>query len=479
MKNFIIILLYLLLFPCIGNSQWQTYNLSHNGVAYCMDFYNINTGVVCGHTLFPFNEKPYYTINSGVTWLPAQCPPAIRAVSEVQFINAMILYATGAENLVILNRGINETALQKYLPDFIKRSIVKIGRTGFTTEYEGAFLKSTNAGVSWQKVTQFDSLTGYLMDLHFFNESTGYVIADSSNIGNSRVLKTTNGGINWQTIRVEPILNLRKLLFLNESTGFVCGFKNYDTSVTGVLFRTTNAGLNWIKTSFDAGEELKDICFTNQTTGIAICQGPYDFKIYKTVNSGVSLDLVNYFQNVLEESINTIQGTGIVFINGTVDSSSYFKTFTAKSTDYGLSWEVKYFYWNEEIIHSRLIDLNTWFMCGGNADVPAVVLKSTNGGTISVNNISTNVPGKYILYQNYPNPFNPVTSIKYDIVFTDNVNIKIFDISGKEVAEPVNEKLSPGTYNLIFDASDLASGVYIYRITTNNYTGIKKMVHIK
>jgi hypothetical protein len=485
MKITALILPFLFLFASGGNSQWITYNLSHEGVVYCMDFYNVNNGVACGHTLTAFNEKPYYTTNSGVNWVSAQCPTTIRAVSRVKFINASTLYATGAENLVLYNSGkiSNEINL---LPDFLKRDFIQLGRTGIITDYRGAFLKSTNAGISWQKVIQFDTLTGYLMDLNFFNLNTGYVIADSGSIGNSRVLKTINGGVNWQIIRIEQNLNLRRLLFVNENTGFVSGFKNYDSAIGGVLFRTTNAGVNWIKTNYKNGEEIKDISFSNSSTGFAICQGNYAFKVYKTVNAGNTWDSISYFQYVLSESICTVPGTGIVFITGTIDSSFYLKTFTAKSTDYGLNWTTKNYYWDDEILYSCLVDQNNWFMCGGNFNVSAVILKSTNGGSISVNNISSGIPDKYSLSQNYPNPFNPFTNIRFSIAEngkgkTENgiVSLKIFNSLGKEVAILVNEKLGAGEYEVKWDAADFPSGIYFYKLETSNFIQTKKMILIK
>ena len=89
------------------------------------------------------------------------------------------------------------------------------------------------------------------------------------------------------------------------------------------------------------------------------------------------------------------------------------------------------------------------------------------------------IPTEFKIYQNYPNPFNPTTSIKYDIATTSNVKIKVYDISGKEVADLVNTQLEPGRYEANFDAVNFASGVYFCRIETKDFTNIIRMLLIK
>ena len=89
------------------------------------------------------------------------------------------------------------------------------------------------------------------------------------------------------------------------------------------------------------------------------------------------------------------------------------------------------------------------------------------------------IPNKYYLSQNFPNPFNPTTTINYQLEKIGFVSIKVYNILGQEVTALVNEVKSPGKYNITFNASSLASGVYIYRLTINNFVAVKKMELIK
>jgi subtilisin-like proprotein convertase family protein len=92
---------------------------------------------------------------------------------------------------------------------------------------------------------------------------------------------------------------------------------------------------------------------------------------------------------------------------------------------------------------------------------------------------NNNSPLSFSLEQNYPNPFNPNTSIKYYIAKQSFVRLVIYDISGREVAVLSNETKNPGTYEAIFNAGNLASGVYFYSIDAGDFKDTKKMVLIK
>ena len=111
--------------------------------------------------------------------------------------------------------------------------------------------------------------------------------------------------------------------------------------------------------------------------------------------------------------------------------------------------------------------------------------------TINIQKISSEVPVSFTLYQNYPNPFNPITKIKFAIPLSRGVSegrgvlvrLIVYDILGREIAVLVNESaaggLNAGTYQADWDASNYPSGIYFYKLVTDNYTETKKMVLIK
>jgi hypothetical protein len=83
------------------------------------------------------------------------------------------------------------------------------------------------------------------------------------------------------------------------------------------------------------------------------------------------------------------------------------------------------------------------------------------------------------LQQNYPNPFNPNTTIKYQLGNDGFVNLKVFNSLGEQVAELVNQSQKGGSYQLIFEAKDLPSGIYVYQLSSGNYTESKKMILLR
>lgn len=96
-----------------------------------------------------------------------------------------------------------------------------------------------------------------------------------------------------------------------------------------------------------------------------------------------------------------------------------------------------------------------------------------------VNFTGNELPVTYELFQNYPNPFNPSTTIRYQVPEDGVVSLRIYDILGKEVKTLVNEQKTVGKYEISFDASGFASGVYIYRIQVNDFVSVKKMMLLK
>lgn len=98
---------------------------------------------------------------------------------------------------------------------------------------------------------------------------------------------------------------------------------------------------------------------------------------------------------------------------------------------------------------------------------------------IGINQISTEVPGKFNLEQNYPNPFNPVTKIKFAVAKASSVKLSVFDVTGRLVSVIIDKQLNAGTYVTDFDASRLSSGIYFYRLESGIYRETKKMTLIK
>ncbi len=180
-----------------------------------------------------------------------------------------------------------------------------------------------------------------------------------------------------------------------------------------------------------------------------------------------------------------IDQTGNIYVTGsTISSGSDFDFGTVKYSSSGeVLWSILY----ENIL--AVDDKAVMVKADNNGNVYVTGTSSGFSGIdfltvkysqpIGITPISTEVPDGFELGQNYPNPFNPKTNVKIQMPKSGFVKLAVFDITGKEVAVLVNENLNAGTYNVDFDASQLASGTYFYRIETGNFTEVKKMVLVK
>ena len=88
-------------------------------------------------------------------------------------------------------------------------------------------------------------------------------------------------------------------------------------------------------------------------------------------------------------------------------------------------------------------------------------------------------PIRFLLDQNYPNPFNPETGIRYQVSGSSDVKLVVYDLVGREVAVLAKERKAPGSYEVQFDASGLASGVYLYRLTAGEFVETRKLLLLR
>ena len=108
-----------------------------------------------------------------------------------------------------------------------------------------------------------------------------------------------------------------------------------------------------------------------------------------------------------------------------------------------------------------------------------ILLVSNNGKSIGGEYTGNIIPIEYNLSQNYPNPFNPSTTIRYSIPNQSHVVLKIYDLTGREIKILVNDIKTPGNYSVSFNASELSSGIYFYKLTAGDFVQTKKMVLVK
>jgi hypothetical protein len=131
---------------------------------------------------------------------------------------------------------------------------------------------------------------------------------------------------------------------------------------------------------------------------------------------------------------------------------------------------------------ARIQFTHIWYRCrqySGKADFSQLNATDPNVSTVTSPQRVSSSAQNFILRQNYPNPFNPNTSITYSIIKAGNVELSVYNIVGEKVSQLVSEYQMPGIYQVSFDGSSLSSGIYYYRITTNEFENTKKMLLLR
>ena len=207
-------------------------------------------------------------------------------------------------------------------------------------------------------------------------------------------------------------------------------------SFTEGLFRSTDNGENWSPISNGLGSlQLGALAFADNGT---IFAGTFNGGVFRSMDNGDSWNEMNNGLTNPHARSFVINSSGVIF-TGTDGSGVY------RSTDNGESWH--------QINEGLKI-------------------------TTSVEQ-TTELPSTFRLEQNYPNPFNPSTTIEFALAEGSDVTLKVFDLTGKEVAILVNETLAPGTYKVTFEANKLPSAIYFYRIEADGFSQIKKLMLLK
>lgn len=425
MKTTIIVFLMLVFFNInISYSQygWFQQNSGTYSTLNSVCFIDQNTGWTAGQ-----NGTIRNTTNGGDNWL-FQNSGTSRTLNSIFFADAQTGYTVGGESpietivLKTSNGGNNWVRLNFIPPAIEAYSVFFINaNTGFISGNINAICKTTDGGVTWIYCGSSGN-ANWLRSLYFVDQNIGWLIGRDMYSLNANILKTTDGAYNWSVIYTGTGYKEHKSLhFQDTNLGYAVGD-------SGVIIKTTDGGNNWLNLNSGTVNNLNSIDIISPSYAWAV--GGYANTILMSSNSG---------QNWFFQPVN----------------QSYLKSVDFVSALTG--WAV------------------------GDA---GKIFKTTSGGLTYLSEIENHIPKKFTLYQNYPNPFNPVTKIKFDVASVGNgrdrsVQLIVYDILGREITTLVNEPLKPGTYEVEWDGSNYPSGIYFYKLATEEYSETKRMILLK
>lgn len=192
--------------------------------------------------------------------------------------------------------------------------------------------------------------------------------------------------------------------------------------------------------------------------------------------------VARYIKERNSASVSEISNHGdsiTVELTDNLDSSYYNVPLTIRRP-IPVGWDSVIVCQNGDTVSSKIVKIDTvqYVMFDAAPDTGNITIVNETGIAVGLHG-GFSSPVTFGLLQNYPNPFNPTTVISYQLPVVSIVTLKIYDVLGREIESLVNEKESAGYYNVTFNASDLPSGVYFYRIGTERSSAVKKLMLVK
>ena len=458
-----------------GGLNWTTQMSGFSGNIYCL------TSLGANLFLGTNNNGIFKSSDFGVTWFPFNS--GIYSLSIYAIVTSGNNLFAGTYNnggvFFSTNAGTNWSPVNNNLPNLGINDLYVDGNNLYAATYYADIHRTTNNGDNWNillpvtPATSFSAVT--VINNYIFAGNGMYIYRSSDNgatwstvyNGSCYSLSNNNGilfaGMNNSIVRSTDLGTTWFPTYTPGVYSFAFSGNNIyaGTGGNGQILLSSDNGVTWnILLSGSFGTVRAMAIYNN-----VIFAGTSSSGVLKSTDMGITWAVCNvglgstsishmimYYQNVFVTSDN-------IYV----------------STNYGSSWTIVSYGLNSAF-PQRLAIIYPYIFVGTSGNS---VWRRPLSEIVGVNDPGVNIPKDFLLGQNYPNPFNPVTNIKYQIAKSSYVQLKIYDLLGKEVATLVNSQLQPGTYSVLWDGTNYPSGVYFYRIQSGSFTDAKKMTLVK
>ena len=473
-----------------------------------VSFFDEDHGITVGE-----NGKFLTTADGGVSWQLDSLDVYTRLYSVVCY-DAQSAWLAGNLSLIrkTADRGQNWVRQDSGFEEWVMDLVFLNENIGWGAGAKGHLIHTTDGGGQWEQVdlvnAYFSPVWQQLQTVFFLNPDRGWV-AGRDDI----MLSTTDGGVSWieeQGLKLR-IPNIFTVQFVDENNGFALGKNDEWNSIFGY---TTNGGTNWQRIFFDV--RLSDIVFLNPDTGWAVGIGTAgNSLIMKTTNGGFSWEsrptpsqgmllalefvtpmtawAVGWYGNILKTTdggetweqqssplFTEAHLTNLTFVDVNHGYVSGWNGTVLRTSDGGTSWDLLYSGTSEWLYGIHFTDQNTGWVCGSQG----AIMHTTDGGgeairthvNTGIGTVDPALPAVLTLHQNYPNPFNSATTVAFSLEEASHVTVRIYDLTGREVATLTDRRFEPGRHETVWHAGSLPSGLYFCRIRAGRYAQVRKLV---
>jgi photosystem II stability/assembly factor-like uncharacterized protein len=426
-----------------GGQEWRFLDLPLRGIPLCIERLGLDNIYIGDDSGYVYNSR-----DTGKTWTSERITTLpIRSIYPVRGLDTygLELFALTPHSLFI------------------------------RTEYP------TTPWREWGPLGYFQGLGSEAFKGDFSEDGTAFIVGVEGDwIALATIIRLRPPDSHWYSVGPGEIGELRGLSIPTSNVVYTCGS-------SGKILKSTNGGDDWISLITPTSQTLNSICFLDDERGFAV--GDSGTILY-TSNSGGSLrnhppSSFRLLEPANEDSMPAMRSITFMWQKAIDPNNDPVRYTLLTSSDTGATWKSYGPVADTALqVHSPAQTPGRYFWTvianDGMLATPSLdVFVFTILSVSDVGGNSNKMPGEFVHLQNYPNPFNPTTTIPYVVPRRSPVTLIVYNILGERIATLVDETKAPGAYEVRFDGSGFASGVYFCRMEAGNYTSIRKLTLIK